>query len=343
MKASRVIIPLISLLFLASCNSSSSSKKASKASAPAEQSNQPVPTFGSLPDYGSYSGTQGIAPAHISGFSITPNAMTYASVNETVTITAKVDNITTIPEEERTITFTLDDSTKAELEVVSNVKVNVKCLQPGTVKITAKSYENRYTRELEIVILPNDGSVDFYIINSSNIAGEKAKFGYTSSSKPGNASGDAQLGSYLWHFVRSNPGNINSDSSGSGAMAFGTGSGPEGTMTFSTSFTKKIKNVIIQTASAAGKDPETGYTLGYGSATLKAWFGTAESPEYLERTIDGKKYGSTEVSHTTKHSNDEPYSYHTIHCLGKTGSFTFEFGPSVGATYLKSILIEYDE
>ena len=356
MKTKFLIIPIVTTLFLVSCQSSNKKRNNSTPSSGESSettsgespttssgtplpSSQPIPSYNNISDYGTYSGTPGMAGPHFSGFSIKPNGMTYAFVGDSIDVTASIDGVSKIPEEEKTITFLISNDSIASLSVISTVKASVTCNQVGTVKLTAYSFENRYKKELEIVILPNDGSVDMYQPDFSTDAKgkiEKQKFGWDNSSdegKKGDASGDAILGSHTWHFVRSQPGEI---SSYSGAFKFGAGSPKnEGSMTFSTTLSQSIKNIVIQCSSAAAKNPQTQASLGHGCSTFTAKFG---ENDYLDRTIDGVKYTASETAYT---EGGQVPGYVIVDCQNKSGTFTFELGPSEGAIYLKSILIEY--
>lgn len=352
MNIKKIFVPLVAILFLASCNSSNSGgKKSNPASSqtPPTPSYQPVPTFDNLPEYPEHSG-EGIAENHFQGFNITPSNVTYGNVGESFLVKTRdiKPNLSIAPEE---LVFTYETNKSGIITVTPSAdtrQANVECLVAGDVTLTVYSYQKRYNRTLTIRVLPNDGSVDFYqpeVDSSGSIkAAEKAKFGWVSGSVPGGtASGDAQLGSYTWHYEREIVGST--ITGGSGIFKFGAGDSGgtikhEGKMTFSTTFTKQIKEVVIQCSSASAKDPDTGYALDHGSATFNAWFG---SNEYLERTVDGQTYAPGVECFTAKYSQDEAVQYHIINCAGKTGAFSFEIGESSGATYLKSILIEYAE
>ena len=352
MKVKRLLIPFAAMLFLAGCNSSGGSSKKEKTSSatPTSQepvpSVQPVPTYNSMPDYGSYSGTPGVAENHLTGISINPNNQTFAFVGETVTIKGSLSpSQSGIPEAERVIHYSVDKPDLGTLtQAEGTINASVECLAAGDLKVTASSFESRYTRELVIHILPNDGTVDMYQPDMSTTGktnAEKAKFGWANTddeTKKGSSEGDAVLGDHTWHFVRSQPGEIGTYG---GAFKFGKASpNNEGSMTFSTTFSKAVKSICLQISSAGGTDPDTGYNLAYGSSTLDAWFGTNEK---LAREVSGVTYAAGEECHTSRYSQDENYSYHIINCEGKTGDFTFQLGESVGAIYLKAILVEYSE
>ncbi len=346
MKLNRFIVPLVAVLFLASCNSASGGGKKEKTTSadPTSKTYQPIPSYPDLPDYGDYSGSQGIAEDHFQSFNISPNNITYSIKGESFIVkTISISPNLSIPAEELVFSYEINKTGIVAITPSSDTRqVNVECIESGDVTLTVYSWEKRYSKKLTIRVLPNDGSIDLYqpeVSSGSVKNSEKAKFGWVSGEVPGGtASGDAELGAYVWHYEREQVGA--SITGGSGTFKFGTGTGPEGKMTFSTNFTRKIKEIVIQCSSAAGKDPETGYTLGYGSSTFNAWFGTNE---YLSRTVDGTTYQPGEECHTAKYSSDEIVQYHIINCEGKSGNFAFELGASVGAIYLKSILIEYSE
>ncbi|GEM_PF-6178507 len=344
MKLRRILIPFIAVVLLAACNQSSGSGKKVSSSTPKTPSYQPVPTFDDLPDYGEYEGTPGIAPNHFQSFSITPSNVTYGMVGESFVVkTTSISPNLSIPAEELIFTYETNNVGIVEITPSTDTRnVTVECLRAGDVTLTVYSFEKRYNRTLKIRVLPNDGTIDFYqpeVASSGSVKdAEKAKFGWVSKEAPaGTTSGDAQLGAYLWHYERESLGGTLTG--GSGTFKFGTGTVPEGKMTFSTSFTRKVKEVVIQCSSAAGKD-ENNYSYNYGSSTFNAWFGT---DDYLTRTVDGKIYQPGEECHTSRNTTEELVKYHVIDCGGKTGDFTFELGASVGAIYLKSILIEYAE
>ena len=346
MNMKKILLPLVAILFLAGCNSGSGSKKTSDPTSekPAGPSYQPVPTFDSLPEYPEHSGS-GIAENHFQGFSISPNNVTYGNVGESFVVkTSNIKPNLSIPAEELVFSYETNKSGIVTVTPSSDTRqATVECLVAGDVTLTVYSYQKRYNRVLKIRVLPNDGSVDFYqpeVDSSGSVkAAEKAKFGWVSGSVPGGvASGDAELGTYTWHFEREQVGAT--ITGGSGTFKFGTGTGPEGKMTFSTTFTRQIKEVVIQCSSAGAKDPDTSYSLDYGTSTFNAWFGT---DDYLERTVDGVTYAPGVECHTSKNTTEESVQYHIINCLGKTGAFSFEIGASTGAIYLKSILIEYAE
>ena len=351
MNAKKFLTPLVAMLFLAGCNSGSSGKKTSDPTSktPVTPSYQPVPTFDNLPEYDEHTG-EGIAENHFQGFSISPNNVTYGNVGDSFVVkTSSIKPNLSIPAEELVFSYETNKSGVVTVTPASDTRqATVECLEAGDVTLTVYSYQKRYNRTLKIRVLPNDGSVDFYqpeVDSSGSIkAAEKAKFGWVSGSVPGGtASGDAELGSYVWHYEREIVGST--ITGGSGTFKFGAGdSGDtikhEGKMTFSTTFTRKVKEVVIQCSSAAAKDPVTGYSLDHGSATFDGYFGT---DDFLERTVEGKTYAPGEECFTAKYSSDEPVQYHIINCAGKTGAFSFVLGESSGATYLKSILIEYAE
>ena len=342
MKLNRFIVPLVSILFLASCNSASGGGKKEKTTSaePTSKTYQPIPSYPDLPDYGDYSGSQGIAPNHLTGITISPNGQTYCFVGDTVTIKGSISpSLSGVPENERIITYTLSNPSLGTLsQPEGTINAEVTCNEPGDLTVFAASFESRYTRELIIHILPNDGSVDFYqpdLSTTTKANKEKGKFGWDNTddeTKKGDASGDAELGSYTWHFERSKPAEI---STYGGGFKFGAADAKnEGSMTFSTTFTKNVKSVVLQISSAVAIDQT------YGSSTFDAWFGT---DEHLARTVDGKTYPAGQECHTTRFSTSEYYSFHVVDCQNKSGQFTFQIGASIGAIYLKSILIEYSE
>lgn len=352
MKMRKFFIPVVALFLLAGCNSSSSGNKKTTSESsqqPAGPSYQPVPTFDSLPEYPEHSG-EGIAENHFQGFSISPNNVTYSNVGETIVVkTSSIKPNLSIPAEELVFSYETNKSGIVNVTPSDDTRqASVECLVAGDVTLTVYSFQKRFNRTLKIRVLPNDGSVDFYqpeVDSSGSIkAAEKAKFGWVSGTTPGGvASGDAPLGAYTWHFERSNVGSAITGGSGTfkfGAADQGTTIKHEGKMVFSTTFSRAIKEVVIQCSSAGAKDPDTGYALDYGSSTFNAWFG---DNDYLERIVDGKTYASGVECHTSKNTTEESVQYHIINCASKTGSFSFEIGESMGAIYLKSILIEYAE
>ena len=345
MTAKKILVPIITILFLAACNSSGGGKKSKTSVGPTsvepQPSEQPIPSYSGLPDYGSYSGTPGVAEDHFQGFSISPSNVTYAFKGVTFVVkTTSIKPNTSIPANELQFTYEVNKTGLVSLTPSTDTRnVTVECLEAGDVKLTVYSFEKRYSRSIDIRVLPNDGSVDFYqpeVDSSGSIkAAEKAKFGWVSGTTPGGvASGDAQFGSYQWHFEREQVGAT--ITGGSGTFKFGTGSGSEGKMTFSTTFSRQIKEIVIQCSSAGAKDPETHYSLGHGSSTFDAWFG---SNDHLVRKVQGVTYVVGQECYTVDNA-DDGVQYHIIECEGKTGAFTFELGASTGAIYLKSILIE---
>jgi predicted small secreted protein len=62
MKLNRFIVPLVAVLFLASCNSASGGGKKEKTTSaePTSKTYQPIPSYPNLPDYGEYEGTPGV-------------------------------------------------------------------------------------------------------------------------------------------------------------------------------------------------------------------------------------------------------------------------------------------
>lgn len=348
MNTKKIILPLVALFLLAGCNSSGG-KKTSKASSsqPASKTNQPIPNYPDLPDYGSYSGEPGVGPEVLKTIDISPKGKCYSFVGDSVTIKGKVNgNVTPkVPAEQGVITYTADKPELVTLEPVENSNnVNVTFNAVGDVTITAHSYEDRFKRTVTYHVNPNDGSVDYYQPETDSSGSikdaEKAKFGWAKTdddeTKKGNAEGDAQLGLHSWHYKRELLGTVGGYG---GGFSFGRGD-KEGKMTFSTTFTKSIKIVVIQCSSATAKDPVTGSSLDHGCSTFDAWFG---SEDHLERIVGSTSYPAGTECFTEKFSNEENTSYHTVNCEGKTGSFSFEIGESTGAIYLKSILIEYAE
>lgn len=386
MKTRRLLIPIMTTLFLASCTggrggrggtsesctsnigtseggtsnpgtsestsrgtsfaSSSQSSATSQVSSLATSelpSYQSVPVFTNLPSYPSYSGTPGVAENHLTGISINPSNQTYAFVGDSLTIKGSLSpSQSGVPESERFITYSIDKEELGTLSQDTALNATVTCLAKGDLTVLAESFESRYTRTLVIHILPNDGSVDMYQPDTSTTTRtekEKAKFGWDKSSdetKKGDAEGDAELGLHTWHFVRSNPAEIGTYG---GGFKFGASSPKnEGSMTFSTTFDAPIKTVVIQMSSTGTTDPETGRNLPYGSSTFDAWF---NQDEPLTRTVSGTTYTGDEECYTSRYSTSEYYSFHIIDCEEKSGSFTFKIGESVGAIYLKSILVEY--
>lgn len=344
MKTKALIIPSLIALFLAGCNSSSSSGKKEKTTSVPPTTNQPVPSFPDLPDYGDYDGEQGIASDHFQGFGLSPRNVTYANIGDNLVVkTGDIKPNLSIPAEELVFSYEISNPNIISITPSEDTRsVTLQCLAKGDAVLTAYSFEKRFSRTLKVRVLPNDGTVDFYqpeVDSSGSVkAAEKQKFGWVSGDAPGGvASGDAVFGAYTWHFERSQVGGT--ITGGQGTFKFGTGTLPEGKMTFSTNITRAVKEVVVQCASAYNsKDPEADTSVG--SSTFDAWFGT---DDHLTRTVDGKTYAPGETCFTSRNTTEEYVQYHIIDCAGKSGSFTFELGPSVGAIYLKSILIEYAE
>lgn len=345
MKKKTLIIPIALMFLFVGCTPSSGNGNNKGTSVEPSPSEQSVPNYDGIPDYGPYSGTPGVGGNQLQTIDITPKGKCYAFVGDVVTIKGTVNGAVSpsIPAEQIPISYTVSDESLVELDQAENSNnVDVTFLAVGDVTITAHSYQNRFTRDVTYHICPTDGSVDYFLPDLSTTTKankEKAKFGWENTdddTKKGISEGDAELGSYTWHFVRSERGTVGTYG---GGFSFGRGN-KEGRMTFSTTFTRAIKTVVIQCSSASAKDPVTGYSVNHGWSTFDAWFG---EDDHLERIVDGVTYAPGEECFTSKFSSDENTSYHTINCNSKTGAFTFELGPSQGAIYLKSILIEYAE
>lgn len=334
MKFNRSIVPLVAVLFLASCNSASGggNKEKTTSTEPTSKTYQPIPSYPDLPSYGDYSGSKGIAPNHISSISMSPNKEIYARVGDIIPIDGSVSN--GYNDDEKKITFSVDKSSHLLLTTnANNQDATLKCLAAGDATLTAKSYEARYSRSLLVHILPNDGTYDLYETALSTDK-EKAKFGYGSTSYMANgvSNGVSQFGHHSWKWHRNNPKTISTES---GALSFGSASAPEGAWTFSTVFEKPVKKVILGISTARFENQENDYK--FGGSKLTSWLGD----DSLKRIVDGKTYNPGEECYTLRGTEDNSVLPHTIICDDKSGDFGFSLSASGGYIRLKYIVVEY--
>lgn len=328
------IIPLALILLLAGCNTSSNkgnNKKSSSSVAPAP-SEQSVPSYDGIPDYGPYSGTPGVAPNHIQSMAISPNKEIYARVGDIIPIDGSVT--AGYNDEEKIIDFSVDKATHLSVTRKDNKQdATLKCLAVGDATLTATSYQSRFKRYLLVHILPNDENYDLYE-TALSIDKERQKFGYgnTSYMTNGVSNGVSQFGHQTWKWHREKPGKI---SSYSGAIAFGTNDSPEGEWDFTTQFVKPVKSVTLGIASSRGSEQIDDYS--FGSVKLTASIGGSE----LSRIVGGKTYAPGEECKTLKGSDDNTVSPHKIVCNDQSGDFRFHLTESAGYIRLKYIVVEY--
>ena len=349
MNTKRIITPIVALFLLAGCTTTRSGKTSKQTtSSLSSASKQPIPSYPDLPSYPDYDPDDaGIAPNHITAISITPTKEIYARVGDIIPVNGSVSGPNAALKnddleqylKEKTIHYSVDKTSHLGLTVKQNSDLGVdedaslKCLAVGDATLTAKSWDNRYIRNLVIHILPNDGTYDLYETALTTDA-EKSKFGFQSSSylPEGLSNGVSQLGHQQWKWHREKPSSI---STSSGALSFGTANFPEGAMDFSTYFAKPVKSVTLGLSTARFPIQDNDYS--YGGSKLTASLGENS----LTRVVGGKTFAPGEECYTLKGTDDNVVLPHKILCNDQSGNFEFHLSASGGYTRIKYIVVEY--
>ncbi len=335
MNTKKIILPLVALFLLAGCNSGS--KKTSKKSGTSQSptpSEQKIPSYDGLPDYGEYEGTPGVGENHIQSISASPNKTHLAYVGDVFTIDSSVSP-SSIPEEEKVFSYTSSNESIASVKILDEgPDGEVTCLSPGKTTITVYSFEKRFKREIVLTVYEKSDSTDFYQVGT-NANNDKKKFGWVDKRYfDGDSAGVTQLGRNFWKFLRSQPSKI---ATYGGALAFGSANAPEGSFELSTVFQYPVESVILNCSSAPETDPSTGINTSYGSSTIDSWIGE----NHFDITINGTKYSPTSAIHTARGTDDATCSDHIIDCKNMSGEFHVKLGASAGYIRIKSIVINY--
>ena len=340
-----LVTSLLVTFLLCACTSKSSGSKKKTSNTPTSLVSATSKTSKSLTSNSGVSGGGIIDESHFKTFNITPTGSLYSHIDETISFKTSFDpGVTKIPAEEAVISYSLSNTAIATLTVNENQRdATVTCNAIGTTVLTAKSFDESVVRTVTIKIIDSSTSDSFQFDLSTDAKKKAAKevFGWTSDNKNGNSSGTSTLGNLTWNWTRSKPAEIGTYSV---ALKFGaTGDDKnEGAMTFQTTFSRQVSSIVIECSSTGAT--VDGVAMSYGSATIDAKFG---DDDYLAREISGTTYAKGVECHTPKFSTvDAPNRYVnpvTILCENKTGQFTFSFGESGAATYLKSILVIYAE
>lgn len=336
MKSKALIIPVLVALFLGGCNSTSSKKDKSSSATSSQPTSefQPIPSYPDMPDYGDYEGEPGVAPNHIQSISINPNKDIYVRVGDVIPVNGSVSP-GTIPTEEKVITYSVSSEQILSL-TTSGDDATVKCLAAGTATLTAKSIQGRYTRNLVVHVLPDDGLYDIYE-TSLSIDKEKAKFGWVSTTTlpNGTRAGISQFGHQSWRWSRSSPAPV---SSYGGAVSLGSGNNPEGAVSFTTWFSKPVKQVLLGIATSKLPDDQAPFYAA-GSSKLTATMNETE----LSRVVAGTTYAPGEECYTLRATDEETVLEHKVLCDNLSGEFTFNLTESTGYIRIRYIVVEFDD
>jgi len=345
MKKTSLAFTLLAVATLAACTSTTKKKKSSSVTSVSSLSSATKTGTSYTP----YSGSGGVDVDHITGISIDPSKDFYCQVNDTQVIKPSYSPSSKIPDNEKPITWELDDPTLADLTVNETTwEATLVFKKGGDLKITAHSIEDRYQRSITAHILENSDRVEIYQ-TTDNTDQAKANFGYVKEFyTKGDADGIAAFGKTTWQFHRDNPGEI---ATMSGALKFGgTNNTPsetnnEGKLTLETSFSRKVEKIVFNVSSTAATDTSSDYGFGgqskldVGSATVKATINGVE----LDRTVGETLYPAGSECNTPKYTQTAATGSVVIDCKNQSGQFIFELGASVAATYFQSIIITYTE
>ena len=178
-----------------------------------------------------------------------PAAPFYLKVGETKAIKATLDP-TPDAAEQKTFSWYNSNRSKASLTIDPNdsSKGTVTGLQAGNVIFTATNdYNKNLKREFNATVIDYDQD-NMYLWEYAK--DDKDQFGYSSTNKAGNKSGNARLGDLTWAFERSKVSSLNL--TGSGAIGFGKEDDPETIVSFVNKNKRQVKKIAIETWSAQG-------------------------------------------------------------------------------------------
>ena len=117
----------------------------------------------------------------------------------------------------------------------------------GNVITVTNDYNPSLTKSFTINVIDFDEENDYLWQYNSEV--DKAKFGYTSEKKEGNASGEALLNGINWSYLRE-PRAISLNLNQGGCIGFGRGEEPETHIQFEADTERSVKSVIVECASA---------------------------------------------------------------------------------------------
>lgn len=270
---------------------------------------------------------------HSTSISGDPSAPFYLKVGQEKDIKATL-NPTPDRDEEKTFTWKVSNKNVANFtsQDVKQNKNRVVGVTPGKVTFTATNdYDNSKKRDFNATVINFDED-NMYLWEYNK--DDRAKFGYVNEQgmKAGISDGVATLGNINWKFHRSETTSLQSNK---GALGFGKGSAPETYIKLSSTNTRQIKSIVIETASAKAMANIT-VKIGDNEVINK------KTPNYADDFIGSVSY-SDNIENPSKLSGDISIEFDTPAYNAAEAEAHPDTYQAPGAVYLKSILIEYYE